>query len=602
MSDRWQLHLHENGHVYEADLTGCAEIGRQRTTLEPLPSHSRQPDGWRVVVANMGDMSISRRHLEVAPLTEGRFLLCNRSTTLPVSVANAKLLKPGEMHEVKLPIVLQLGKKTLRLSPVEDDPIQCLPKATLAPGSGVFPAILQEPLGQNGINPMAPDQLMSWLQAFVGLLQSAAGSENFYVKAARALVDLVKLDSGRVLFRTATGWDERAKHLSTQTRDTPECRPSSRILNNVLSEKKTFWQVPELGTSTCGLDAVVAAPILNRSGEVIGALYGERRLMIGSQFQDPITPLEAMLVEVLASGVAAGLSRLDQERAALRTRLQMEQFFTPRLAAKLEDHPELLVGRDTYVSVLFCDIRGFSRIAERLGPAKTVELMSDVMSVLTQCVLDREGVVVDYVGDEIMGMWGAPDNQPDHAARACRAALAMFEQLPALNDRWQAIINEPIHIGVGINSGIAQVGNVGSRMKFKYGALGNIVNLGNRVQGTTKHLKSALLITDATRAWLDASFATRRLCRVRVVNIAEPVTVFELVDANKPGWDQLKQSYELALDEFTRGEFREASRILGQLIPDYPNDGPTQVLLARAIACQVATPEAFDPVLVLNEK
>jgi adenylate cyclase len=360
--------------------------------------------------------------------------------------------------------------------------------------------------------------------------------------------------------------------------------------------------VPDLSTSTCGLDAVVAAPILNRRGEVIGALYGERRFMIDAEVQEPITPLEAMLVEVLASGVAAGLARLDQERAALRTRLQMEQFFTPRLAAKLEDHPELLVGRDTYVSVLFCDIRGFSRIAERLGPAKTVSLMSDVMSVLTQCVLDRDGVVVDYVGDEIMGMWGAPDHQPDHAARACRAALAMFEQLPALNDRWQPILNEPLQIGVGINSGVAQVGNVGSRMKFKYGALGNIVNLGSRVQGATKHLKTPLLITDATRAWLDDRFATRRLCSIRVVNIAEPTTLFELVQDNKPGWGKLKEGYESALEEFSRGEFRESSRILGTLVPDYPNDGPTQILLSRAAKCQVERPEKFDPVLVLSEK
>jgi hypothetical protein len=86
------------------------------------------------------------------------------------------------------------------------------------------------------------------------------------------------------------------------------------------------------------------------------------------------------------------------------------------------------------------------------------------------------------------------------------------------------------------------------------------------------------------------------------VNIAEPVTVFELVEPNKPGWDKLKAGYELALDEFSRGEFREASRILGQLIPEYPNDGPAQILLARAVACQVANPETFDPVLVLNEK
>ena len=93
--------------------------------------------------------------------------------------------------------------------------------------------------------------------------------------------------------------------------------------------------------------------------------------------------LDAMLVEVLAGGVAAGLARVEQEQAALRARLQMEQYFGPGKAAKLVDHPELLVGRDTSVSVLFCDIRGFSRISEKLGPARTVEWIGDVMSVLS---------------------------------------------------------------------------------------------------------------------------------------------------------------------------------------------------------------------------
>ena len=169
-------------------------------------------------------------------------------------------------------------------------------------------------------------------------------------------------------------------------------------------------------------------------------------------------------------------------------------------------------------------------------------------------------------------------------------------------ERWQPVLKEPLQLGVGVNSGGAQVGNVGSRIKFKYGALGNTVNLGSRVQGATKHLKTALLITDATWACLDASFLTRRLCEVRVVKIAEPVTLFELAEPNRAGWEVLKKGYEQALDEFTKGEFRLACRALGRLIPDHPNDGPALLLLSRAVACLVEQPERFDPVMVLNGK
>ena len=604
MNYRWQMRVSDNDRVYVADLTGSAEVGRQQNKDELQPAHKRSGDGWRVVIAPLEDITISRKHLEIKPEADGKFLLCNKSANQIVGLPNNQELPPGATCHVSLPVGIRLGKKTLRLQiPDDDEALSCLPAATLAPGSSSLLAEMHATFARSGAATMDTKQLMAWLDAFLGLLHSAAGSADFYVKAARALVDLVKLDSGRVLFRTGTTWKETAVQTSGRLQADREWQPSRSVLASVSREKKTFWQVPDgqIGASTRGVDAVVAAPILDRKGEVIGALYGERR-QFGAQVQLPISQIEAMLVEVLATGVAAGLARVEQEQAALRARLQMEQFFGQRLAAKLVDHPEMLVGRDTVVSVLFCDLHGFSRISEKLGPARTVEWISDVMSVLTQCVLAHEGVVVDYVGDEVMAMWGAPEDQPDHAARACRTALAMFESLPRLNERWQATIQEPMSLGIGINSGIAQVGNVGSKMKFKYGALGNTVNLGSRVQGATKHLKTALLITDTTAAGLDTSFTTRRLCQVRVVNIAQPVTLHELRGAIKPVWPALKLAYEEALDAFTHAEFRQACRILGRLILDNPDDGPALILLARAVNRLVDESIPFDPVMVLAGK
>src|SRR5439155_15864053 len=107
---------------------------------------------------------------------------------------------------------------------------------------------------------------------------------------------------------------------------------------------------------------------LNREGDVIGALYGDRRV-IRSALQAKTSKVDAMLVELLASGVAAGLARLEQEQKAITAKVQFEQFFTPELAHMLAAKPEMLEGQDAEISVLFCDIRGFSRISERLGPA-----------------------------------------------------------------------------------------------------------------------------------------------------------------------------------------------------------------------------------------
>ena len=137
-----------------------------------------------------------------------------------------------------------------------------------------------------------------------------------------------------------------------------------------------------------------------------------------------------------------------------------------------------------------------------------------------------------------MAMWGAPEKQPDHAKLACTAALVMQGQLPKLNERWQAFLGEPMGLGIGINAGVARVGNTGSQRKFKYGALGNTVNLASRVQGATKYLKTGLLIAGSVHAQLTAEFDTRQLCRARVVNIAEPVDLYELVGrvTARSGW------------------------------------------------------------------
>jgi adenylate cyclase len=181
----------------------------------------------------------------------------------------------------------------------------------------------------------------------------------------------------------------------------------------------------------------------------------------------------------------------------------------------------------------------------------------------------------------------------------------MFASLADLNQRWQPILQEPMKLGVGINTGVAQVGDVGSKLKVKYGAMGNTVNLASRVQGATKHLKTPLLITDATRSAIgsaESAFATRQLCQVRVVNIAHPVTLFELAPSNLTLWEGLKLGYENALGAFQRGEFRQACRILGRLILEHPNDGPSLLLLSRAVACLVDEPDKFDPVMVLAGK
>jgi adenylate cyclase len=241
-------------------------------------------------------------------------------------------------------------------------------------------------------------------------------------------------------------------------------------------------------------------------------------------------------------------------------------------------------------------------VSERLGPAQTMEWIGGVLNPLSDEVAATGGVLVDYIGDELMAMWGAPSSQPDHAALACRTAQRMVAALPGIDAQWQGVIGGPTRFGIGINSAAARVGNTGSARKFKYGPLGNGVNLASRVQGATKYLRVNSIITGSTRRLLDASYRVRRLCTVRVVNIAEPVELFELDCGDAPRRDELFPRYDEALAAFEAGNFSNASRLLGGLLDAFPGDGPALVLLSRAVDAMVNESADFSVVWRLPGK
>lgn len=271
------------------------------------------------------------------------------------------------------------------------------------------------------------------------------------------------------------------------------------------------------------------------------------------------------------------------EKKRLREKV-FEQHFTRELARELARNPDpmKMQARQADVSLMFCDIRGFSSISERLGPAQTIDWLSGVMGDFSSIVIDHGGVLVDYTGDELMAMWGAPNEQPNHAELACRAALEILRSLPSLNEKWRPIVDAETEVGIGINSGEALVGNVGTHRKFKYGSLGTSVNLASRVQGATKFLKTSLLITGDTAEKVRTIFPTRRLCQVRVQNIKAAVHLHELeVPGTYDNWIKLSSDYEKALDFFESRDFDTARDLLNRFLLAVPEDGPGQRLLAR---------------------
>ncbi len=292
------------------------------------------------------------------------------------------------------------------------------------------------------------------------------------------------------------------------------------------------------------------------------------------------------------------------EKKRLREKV-FEQHFTPELARELARNPDpmKMQARQAEVSVMFCDIRGFSAISERLGPSQTIDWLGGVMGEFSTIVLDHGGVLVDYTGDELLAMWGAPNEQPDHATLACRAALEILRHLPALNDRWHPVVGAATEVGIGINSGETLVGNVGTHRKFKYGPLGTAVNLASRVQGATKFLHTPLLLTGETAARIGDVFPTRRLCRVRVQNIAASVDLHTLeAVAGESGRKALSLQYAEALAAFERGDFGRAATILETFLAAAPGDGPARLLRSLVKAGRTESDDTFDPVWSLPGK
>lgn len=292
------------------------------------------------------------------------------------------------------------------------------------------------------------------------------------------------------------------------------------------------------------------------------------------------------------------------EKKRLREKV-FEQHFTPELARELARNPDpmKMQARHAEVSVLFCDIRGFSAVSERLGPATTIDWLGGVMGEFSSVVIDHGGVLVDYTGDELLAMWGAPNEQPDHAELACRAALGIRRSLPALNEKWREIVGAETEVGIGINSGDALVGNVGTHRKFKYGPLGTVVNLASRVQGATKFLMSPLLISGETAMRVRGRFPTRRLCRVRVQNIRVPVELHELHESGINGRQAgLARVYEEALAAYERQDFSHASGKLSAFLKESPGDGPALLLQKRLAQDMTGSAAPFDPVWSLPGK
>ncbi|MFP3867374.1 MAG: CHASE2 domain-containing protein [Desulfobacteraceae bacterium] len=298
---------------------------------------------------------------------------------------------------------------------------------------------------------------------------------------------------------------------------------------------------------------------------------------------------------------------LAEERERRRIRAAFQSFVAPEVVNEMLQHPEKLRlgGEKRELTVMFSDIRGFTTLAENMEAETLVSLLHAYLTPMTEIVFKHGGTVDKYIGDALMAIYGAPLDLPEHADQAVRTALEMTAVLKQLCREWQPRGWPEIKIGVGINSGLMSVGNMGSERLFDYTVIGDDVNLASRLEGLNKQYGTEILVSEFTARRLQNSFILREVDRVRVKGKQVSVSIFEVRGQGPPtaAEAQFLETFHQALTAFRQCQWEQAERLLTDCLSSHPNDNPARKLLSRCRQfAQNPPPPDWDGTATLSEK
>ncbi len=297
-----------------------------------------------------------------------------------------------------------------------------------------------------------------------------------------------------------------------------------------------------------------------------------------------------------------------EEREKRRIRKTFSQYLSGDVISLIEKDPQKYIrpgGEMKELTVMFSDIRGFTTLSEGLTPDELVLLLNEYLGEMTEAVFANQGTLDKYIGDAIMAFWGSPYPQEDHAVRGCRCALQMIRGLEKLNRKWKSEGRAPLAIGIGLNTGPVNVGNMGSAKRLAWTVMGDNVNLASRLEGITKTYRISVVIAEGTYQQVASEFTCRELDRIAVKGKSHAVKIYELmgIAAERARFEPLLTQFDRAMTAYLRQDWREAAGRFGELLGSYPEDGPTQVFLQRALEFMENAPELdWNGVYVMKTK
>ncbi|HEY2382136.1 MAG TPA: adenylate/guanylate cyclase domain-containing protein [Terriglobia bacterium] len=305
--------------------------------------------------------------------------------------------------------------------------------------------------------------------------------------------------------------------------------------------------------------------------------FGERTI------QANVTVLPLSSFNKGQSGSVIMIEDITKEK---RLKATMSRYVDPSIAEKLlESKDNVLGGQSSLATVLFSDIRGFTRLTEELGPPETVTLLNEFFTVMVDCIQHEGGMLDKFIGDAFMAAFGIPLARDDDEDRAVRAAILMHAELRKFNERRVSSGRKPLFIGVGINTDVVVSGNIGSPKRMDYTVIGDGVNLASRLESACKEYGTGILVSAATFQRLRGGYCSREVDRVLLHGKSEPVRVFEILDYHTeqsfPQMQSVLICFADGLQLYRDRRWDEAKRAFSTALDLHPHDLTSAMYLRR---------------------
>ena len=314
---------------------------------------------------------------------------------------------------------------------------------------------------------------------------------------------------------------------------------------------------------------------------------------------------EPLLAGLLAVTAMVGYRFVvaDKDKRALRKNFAL--YLTPALVDKMiaSEAPPALGGEIRQATLFFSDLAGFSSFSETMAPTEIVGVMNEYLSAMTEIIEEHGGFVDKYVGDAIAAVFGAPLGDPEHATHAVLAALSCCDRLAELNRTEAAFASRKLRHRIGLNSGEVLVGNIGSRRRFNYTAMGDAVNVASRLEGANKYFATSIIASEATVRLTGSTFRWRELDAIRVQGRSRPVKIYEpLAEAARQAAEEAARAdiYAQGLACWRARDFAGASVHFARIAD---TDPPSALFLERAKRLDLAPPGSdWEPIQNLENK